>query len=305
LTFLVGAQWIAHANTALHGGMRDLDSLRYHGPDAASWVQRHNIVHLQSTSTENQEFFFPGNAELLDGFGILLFARDLLTPVRNLLGLAFAFLAVWCAGKRLGSGAAALAGVAAVCSTPLVASIEPGSAKNDIIAIAFLLATTALLVQALPSRRGEVDRRLVVVAGLAGGLAAGTKLTVLGIVGALLVAMLVAVGRRAAPRVALAFVVPALLTGGLWYVRNIVYTGTPLPWFRLPLGPLTLAGPRSGRTTPSRAWPSRSVRSTRRCCSEFWRPVCTRSWVVIASATIATRDASSVRWRCSRWLHTW
>jgi hypothetical protein len=243
LALLVGAQWVAHADVALHGGMRDLDSLRYHGPFAARWVQQHSVVHLQYTSPENQEFFFPGNTELLDAWGILLFARDWLTPLRNLVWLAVAFLAAWCAGKRIGSSAAAVAGVAAVCSTPLLASIEPGSAKNDIVAIAWVLATTALLINGLPTRDRPVDLRFFVVAGLAGGLAAGTKLTVLGLVGVMFLVSLVVVGRRVAPRAALAFSLPALCTGALWYVRNAVYTGTPLPWFHLHLGPITLAGP--------------------------------------------------------------
>jgi hypothetical protein len=243
LTVLVAAQWVAHADTALHGGMRDLDSLRYHGPFAARWVQQHSVVHLQYTSTENQEFFFPGNSELLDAWSILLFARDLLTPLRNLLWLGVAFLAAWCAGKRIGSSAAALAGVAAVCSTPLLASIEPGSAKNDIVAIAWVLSATALLIHGLPTRDRPADLRLFLVAGLAAGCAAGTKLTVLGLVGVMFVAALVVAGRRAAPRAALAFGLPALCTGGLWYARNAVYTGTPLPWFHLHLGPISLAGP--------------------------------------------------------------
>ena len=44
-------------------------------------------------------------------------------------------------------------------------------------------------------------------------------------------------------RSVLSLSVPALLTGGYWYARNAAHTGTPLPWFRIPLGFVTLAGP--------------------------------------------------------------
>jgi hypothetical protein len=44
----------------------------------------------------------------------------------------------------------------------------------------------------------------------------------------------------------------ALLTGGFWYVRNLVYAGNPLPWIKLGVGPLTVA--------PADADPSASYR---------------------------------------------
>jgi hypothetical protein len=239
LAFVVLAQWMAHSTTALDGGMRDMDSLRYHGPFAARWVQRHSIIHLEHTSAQNQETFFPGNAELLDGYGILLFGRDILTPLRNLVWLPIAFLAAWCGGRRFGSGPAAVAGLAAVCSTPLLASIEPGSGKNDIVAMALLLAAAALVVHALPSATRRAHVGGFALAGAAAGLAVGTKLTVLGPLVALGGAVVATAGRR----VTRWFTGAALVTGGFWYVRNLAYTGTPFPWFRIPLGVITLAGP--------------------------------------------------------------
>jgi hypothetical protein len=246
LAVVVMAQWVAHAQPALEGGVRDMDSLRYHGPFAARWAQTHSIVPLVRSSPQNQEMFFPGNTELVDGYGILLFGRDILMPLRNLVWLPIAFLAAWCGGRRLGSGPAALAGLAAVCSTPLLASIEPGSAKNDIVAVALLLAAAALVVHALPSRagaEGRARRGTLVVAGLAAGLAAGTKLTVLGPLAVLGAAAVWAAGRHDRWRVAPWLAGSALVTGVFWYARNLAYTGTPLPWFRLPLGVVTLAGP--------------------------------------------------------------
>jgi hypothetical protein len=243
LTFVVGAQWAAQTTTGLELGMGDLDSLRYHGPFAARWVQQHSIVHLQHTSAQKQETYFPGNIELVDGYGILLFGRDLLTPLRNIPWLAVAFLAAWCGGRRFGSGAAALAGVAAACSTPLLASIEPGSAKNDIAALALRLAAAALALHALPRRGPPPLLAGLAVAGAAAGLAAGTKLTTVGPLLVLGAAAAFAARTGHRWRTAGCLAGPALITGGFWYGRNLAYTGTPFPWFRLTLGVVTLTGP--------------------------------------------------------------
>ena len=247
LAALVAAQWSVHTGTMMERGMSDLDSLRYHGPFAARFVQQHSVTGLQRTSAENQETYFPGNAEMLDAYGILLFGSDVLTPVRNLGWLALALLAGWCGGERFRNGPVALAGVAALCSTPLLAKIEPGSAKNDVAALALVLAAGALAVHALPDADAPArdGPRLagLALAGAAGGLAAGTKLTVLGPLAALGAGAWLLAGRGHRRRAAVCLAVPALATGALWYVRNLVHTGTPFPWFRIDLGFVTLAGP--------------------------------------------------------------
>src|SRR5262245_7844622 len=245
LAALVAAQWSVHTSAALEHGVSDLDSLRYHGPFAARFVQQHSVTGLQRTSAQNQESYFPGNAEMLDAYGILLFGSDVLTPVRNLGWLALALLAGWCGGARFGSGPVALAAVAALCSTPLLAKIEPGSAKNDVAALALVIAAAALAVYAVPDAPARDGPGLagLALAGAAAGLAAGTKLTVLGPLAALGVGAWLMARPAHRRRAAVWLAVPALATGALWYARNLVHTGTPLPWFRLDLGFVTLAGP--------------------------------------------------------------
>ena len=80
------------------------------------------------------------------------------------------------------------------------------------------------------------------VAGLAVGLAAGTKVTALAMAAALSVAVLVLApaGRRWAA--AGWWFVPALLGGGFWYLRNLVVAGNPLPAVES-LGPISLPHP--------------------------------------------------------------
>jgi predicted membrane channel-forming protein YqfA (hemolysin III family) len=80
------------------------------------------------------------------------------------------------------------------------------------------------------------------VAGLAVGLAAGTKVTALAMAAALSVAVLVLApaGRRWAA--AGWWFVPALLGGGFWYLRNLVVAGNPEPAIEH-LGPISLPHP--------------------------------------------------------------
>ena len=132
-----------------------------------------------------------------------------------------------------------------ILSAPLLAD-QAGEARNDIVAIFFLLAAVAVVLNAARSvgRRaaGSPDGALL-VAGLAAGLAAGTKLNYL------LPAWrsLVGLARRRAGRRPLAALwgsaaLAALAGGGYWYLRNLAHTGNPLPWFT-DLGPISLPGP--------------------------------------------------------------
>jgi hypothetical protein len=78
------------------------------------------------------------------------------------------------------------------------------------------------------------------LAGLAAGMAIGTKLSLLAPVGALTLGIVVA-ARARLPATGLWFA-GLLAGGGFWFARNLVATGNPLPWLSA-LGPLPLPGP--------------------------------------------------------------
>jgi hypothetical protein len=239
VAFVVFAQWVAHAARVAEGGLRDMDSLRYHGPFAARWVQQHGLLRVHHTSSELQETFFPGNAELVNAYGILLFGRDVLTPFLNLGWYLVGCVAAVSLHPRAPARAAALAGFAAVCSTPLLASIEPGSAKNDLAAAVLVLSFVALLRPSV-DHAGRAVMPSLAIAGVAAGLAVGTKLTTLVPVIVLVVGTSILVGRRG--RSLATLFGAAAVTGGFWYLRNLAVTGNPLPWITH-LGPIRLPGP--------------------------------------------------------------
>ncbi|HET7507539.1 MAG TPA: hypothetical protein VFJ53_04215, partial [Solirubrobacterales bacterium] len=194
--------------------------------------------HVETVFTN---WFYPQNSELLHGVGILLTGRDTLSLFLNFGWLAMAFLAAYCVGRPYGRGpiTAVAAAILLACHTLVVR--DPGAAKNDLAAAALLLASIAILVEAWNADR-DLGRWAVAVAGLAAGLAAGTRVTGLAMAGALTVAVVVLAprGRRLA-----SFgwwFLPALAGGAFWYLRNLVVAGNPIPEVEK-LGPISLPHP--------------------------------------------------------------
>jgi hypothetical protein len=260
---LVTAHWGLTTKDALDRGIFNFDSLWYHMPFAAHFAQTHSTTGFLHPETVFTNWFYPQNSELLHGVGILIAGRDTLSLFINFGWLALAFLSAWCIGRPFGRGPLSVGAAAIVLECHTLVVREPGAAKNDLAAAALILAAIAILVTAW-TRSGE-DRRTVggavaeasprpvgwalAVAGLAVGLAVGTRLTVVAMAAALSLAVLALApaGRRRAA--AAWWFLPALAGGGYWYLRNLVAAGNPLPEVER-LGPISLPHPerlQSGR----------------------------------------------------------
>jgi hypothetical protein len=234
--------WAVTTKHALDRGIFNFDSLWYHMPFAADMAQSHSVVGMDHVETVFTNWFYPQNSELLHAVGILLTGRDTLSLFLNFGWLAMAFLAAYCVGRPYGRGAltAVAAAILLACHTLVVR--DPGAAKNDLAAAALLLASIAILVEGWAQRRDEWERWALAAAGLAAGLAAGTRVTGLAMAGALTVAVVVLAprGRRSA-----AFgwwSLPALAGAAFWYLRNLVVAGNPIPEVER-LGPVSLPHP--------------------------------------------------------------
>ncbi|MGD9737436.1 MAG: hypothetical protein AB7V58_17770 [Solirubrobacterales bacterium] len=264
--------WAVTTKHALDRGIFNFDSLWYHMPFAADVAQSHSTTGMHHVETVFTNWFYPQNSELLHAVGILVVGRDTLSLFINLGWLAVGFLAAWTIGRPYNRGALAVVAAAILFACHTLVVREPGAAKNDVVAAALLLAGVALLVQAWNVRHRRPREGVVVlssampkkgqprpggpkkgqprlpggwalaIAGLAIGLAAGTKVTALAPAAALSVAVLVLAptGRRGAA--ALWWFVPALLGGGYWYLRNLLVAGNPIPEVEK-LGPISLPHP--------------------------------------------------------------
>jgi hypothetical protein len=221
---LVTAAWAAPTLESFDYGIRGFDSLWYHLPFAASFAQTGQIVSLRFGDVEYLSQFYPATSELIHAIGLVLLGRDTLSPALNMFWLWLTLLAAYCIGLRRGLGALTAAGAALACVTAMMVSSQAGAAANDIVGVFFLLAAVALWANA------EGSRAAFALAAVAAGLAVATKLSLLAPVAALTVAAIALspAGRRRAG--AAIWLVPLVLAGGYWYLRNLIAVGNPLPW---------------------------------------------------------------------------
>ncbi len=262
---LVFAHWGLFAKYAVDHGISNFDSLWSYMPFAATIAQSHSVVGLHYTETAftNLNWLYPQNAELFHATGILLTHRDTLSLFVNFGWLAFAFLAAWCVGRPSGRGPLAVVAAAIVleCNTLIVRA--PGTAKDDAMAAGLMLAAIAILLEAR-ARAGEAGGGddgptlslgpPLAAAGLAAGLAVGTKATVLAMVAALSVMVIVLAPRGRRRAAAGWWFLPALAGGGFWYLRDLIVAGNPVPQVES-LGPIPLPHPEEVQ----HIWPDLSV----------------------------------------------
>jgi hypothetical protein len=229
------AEWGALTIQSYDVGIRGFDSLWYHLPWAASFAQTGNIVSLRFTDVEYLTSFYPATAEVLHGLGIVLLGRDTLSPGLNLVWLALTFLAAYCIGRPRGVGAGTLLGAAVAMATSMMDYSQAGAAANDVVAVFFLLAAVAFLINDPESLAA------LVLAAVAAGLAVGVKLTVVGPVLGLTIGVVAIAPRGERLRTAGLWLGPLILAGGYWYARNLIAVGNPLPWSSLGVLPTPAA----------------------------------------------------------------
>ena len=234
---LVTVQWAIQTIPAIQHGFFDFDTLDYHLPTALHWVQTGVIGPVHQTVPGLPVGYYPANAEIFHAIGMIAWQSDVFSLVLNLGWLLLALLAGWVIGQRWNAIPIAMAGTALVLAVPIMARNQPGSAMTDIPSMALLLAAVALLDRHATHRYASFA-----VAGLAAGLAVGTKLTVLPML------VLFALGiplldRRDRWRPFAAFTAAMVAGGGFWYVRNVVVVGNPMPASKFPFGYLGLPTP--------------------------------------------------------------
>ncbi len=134
------AGWAIPTLSGITGGMGRADSLWYHMPLSARFVETGSTGELFFFDPIFFASFYPANSEVLHAIPILTFTRDFLSPLLNLgfLGLGLTSRA----GRSAGHTALApqaLLGAAVVLGAETMTDFQAGEALNDIAGVAFLL----------------------------------------------------------------------------------------------------------------------------------------------------------------------
>jgi hypothetical protein len=257
----VTAGWIVPTLGSLAAGMDRADTLWYHMPLSARFVQTGSLDEIFFFDPIFFASFYPANSEVLHAAPILAFDRDIVSPVLNLGLLGLGLLASWCIGRPYGLGPQTLLGGAIALGAQMLVEFQAGEALNDITGVTFVLAAVAILVNGHAARRiapaaaagtltqpeEPITHRTIpwaalAIAGIAAGLAAGTKFSFLAPVAALTVGVVaISPSGRRLP-VAAIWVVPMVAAGAYWYVRNWAAVGNPVPQVSS-IGPIDLPAP--------------------------------------------------------------
>ena len=240
---VVVASWATRMVDAVHHGMYTVDTLWYHLPFAARFIQQGTIVPLHYVDSDSVTVFFPASSELIHALGILFMGNDVLSPFINLAWMGLALLAGWCVGRAFGVAPVTMTGVAVLLATPGLVATQPGGAYDDVVGLALVLSAAALLVGG-HAAGGSSRLNAQSIAALAAGLALGTKFTFIVPVAALTVGIAVLARRSRRASELGRWLLLVAITGSFWYLRNLFTVGNPLPSLHVGIGPITLPGRR-------------------------------------------------------------
>lgn len=247
------------------------DALWYHLTTVAGWLQNGRI---DSSEFSIWSTVYPYNGELLFTWPALLLGSDTFVDAVQLPFAVVGAVAVGGIGRTVGlSRRGAVAAGCLFLLAPVVLS-QTTASYVDLIFIAFFLAALHFLLRFLAELRadaGGTSRAHLFLAGLAGGLALGTKslgVVYVGVLTLLLAGHLLAAvarGRASASslaRLLILFVIPVLALGSYHYLETWVRFGNPFYPVRVAAFGLELFDGRSldwFLATPIRPGPWREV----------------------------------------------
>jgi hypothetical protein len=198
----------------LHTVPNNYDSMTYHLSRAAAWFQQHSLGYVPAhTERQNAD---PGNAELQILYTFVFLARDTAAALPQLLAELVSLVAVFGIARRSGFDRAAAAFAAGIVATLSEVALQATTTQNDLITAA-LVASAAYFI--LGRRRAELA-----FAGLAVGLALGTKLTAVFALPLLALLAIAVLSPRRLAALAAATAVAFTLFGSVFFVLNEVHT---------------------------------------------------------------------------------
>lgn len=193
------------------------DSLWHHLVRAAGWRQHHAVEYIAGVKGDLGVNAYPPNAELQILFGFVLWGRDTFATIPQFLAECALLVSIFGIARRVGFEFIPSVFAALVSATLSIVALESVTTQND-------LCVAAVVTSAVFFTLG--DRRLdIALAGLAVGLALGTKVTAILALPIVGLVALVAGGRRRLLGLAGSSAVGFAAFGAYIFVLNIANSG--------------------------------------------------------------------------------
>ena len=219
LGVVVGGALVYQLFIVLSTPPNNWDSMSYHLPRAAEWLQRARVEYVPDPPTERINALQPGGElEILWTFAFL--GRDTAAALPQLFAEVASLVGVYAIARRIGFGRPDSVFASLLAGTLTQVALQSVTTQNDLLAASFVVAAAALV---LGRSRAEV-----VLAGLALALALGTKLTAAYAIPVLLGLAITVLPRRQFAECAAATAAAFVLIGAYGYVLNLAETGRPL-----------------------------------------------------------------------------
>ena len=193
------------------------DSLWHHLVRAAGWRQQHAVAYIPHANAELGVNAYPPNAELQILFSFVMWGTDTFAAIPQFLAECALLVSIFGIARRVGFEFVPSLFAALISATLSLVALESVTTQND-LCIAAVVAAAIFFV--LGDRR--VDMAL---AGVAVGLALGTKVDAVLALPIIGVVALAAGGRRRALGVAASSAAAFAAFGAYIYVLNLVETG--------------------------------------------------------------------------------
>lgn len=213
---------------ALPGTNFTPDDLSYHGVAAAHWVVDGRL----SLVPFNFHAYYPFNAETLCAWFMLAFRGDGFVVLAGFYWVGLVMVSVISFGRVLGLRTSTIIGglVLVAAAVPIKRAVWSFSAV-DIAGPAMVLAAVAMIIPA-GRKEGNGSIAAVIYSGLFAGFAVGCKVSFAPVCVIILVWLLFAGQRDSKFRgkllVAGIFLAAVIVTGSVWYIRNLIIAHNPL-----------------------------------------------------------------------------
>jgi len=220
LAGVVGLAFLYEAFIGLTTPPNDWDSMVYHLPRAATWLQQGSVSYIADAPTQ-QLNIFPPNWDFQLLYTMALSGSDTFATLPQLAAEVALLLAVYGIARRLGADRAPALFASLLTGTLSAVALQAVYTKNDLAVASLVVCAVYFLL--VPERHG------MWWAGLAVGLALGTKLTAFyALVPLIVIAVATQQSRRRLATFVLACALSFGVVGSVGYALNIADSGKPL-----------------------------------------------------------------------------